>query len=55
MLCFRKFLVAKKFMEKKGEGEVSKFSIEKFLSQIAETIRSGALYSLNSFGYRNCL
>ena len=32
MLCFKNFLVAKKFMDKEGEGGVSKFSVENFLS-----------------------
>ena len=41
MLCFRKFLVAKKFMQKKGQGGVSIFSVEKFLSQSAEKFRRG--------------
>ena len=39
MLCFRKFPVAKKFMEK--GGEVSRFSFEKFLSHSAEKFRKG--------------
>ena len=34
MLCIRKFPVAKKFMDKR-EGEVSRFSVEKFLSHSA--------------------
>ena len=38
MLCFRKFLVAKKFMDKRGGG-VSKFSVENFLSHSAEKFR----------------
>ena len=38
MLCFRKFLVAKNFMDQKGGG-VSKFSVEKFLSHKAEKFR----------------
>ena len=41
MLCFRKFLVAKKFMEKKGV--VSKISVENFLYQSAENFRRGNL------------
>ena len=41
MLCFRKFLVAKKFMEKKWEGGISTFSVEHFLSQSAEKFRRG--------------
>ena len=39
MLCFKKFLVMKKFMDKR-EGEVSTFSFENFLSHSAEKIRS---------------
>ena len=42
MLCFRKLLVAKKFMDKKGGG-VSKFSVENFLSESAENFRRGTL------------
>ena len=42
MLCFRKFLVAKKFMDKREE-EVSRFSVENFLSHSAEKIRRGTL------------
>ena len=39
MLCFRKFLVAKKFMDDKGGGGVSKTSVENFLFHSAEKIR----------------
>ena len=35
MLCFRKFLLAKMFMDKR-EGEVSRFSFKIFLSHSAE-------------------
>ena len=42
MMCFRKILVAKKFMDKR-EGEVSKFSVEIFLSQSAKKGRGGNL------------
>ena len=41
MLCFRKHLVAKKFMDKK-EGGVTKFSVEN-LSESAESFRRGTL------------
>ena len=41
MLCFRKTLVAKKFMDRKGG--VSKFSVENFLSESAEKFRRGTL------------
>ena len=37
MLCFRKFQVAKKFMDRR-EGEISRFSFENFLSHSAEKI-----------------
>ena len=42
MMCFSKFLVAKNFMEKKGEG-ASQFSVETFLSQSTEIFRRGTL------------
>ena len=54
MLCFRKVLVAKNFMDKR-EGEVSRCSFEKFLSNSAEKIRRGTLYSVINFGYRKNL
>ena len=38
MLCFRKFAVAKKFMDKR-EGEVSRFSVDLFWSHNAEKVR----------------
>ena len=40
MLCFRKYLVANKFMDKR-EGEVSRSSFEFFLSHSAESFRRG--------------
>ena len=40
MLCFRKFLVAKRFMDKR-EGEVSRFPVENVLSHSAENFRRG--------------
>ena len=42
VLCFRKFPVANKFMDKKGGG-VSRFSVENFLSHSAENFRRGTL------------
>ena len=42
MMCFRKFPVAKKFMDKRGRG-VSRVSAENFLSHSAEKIRGGTL------------
>ena len=50
MMCFRNFLVAKKFRDMKGA--VSKFSFETSLSHIAEKFRRGTLYSFISFSYR---
>ena len=40
MLCFRNFLVAKKFMEKKRAG-ASQISVETFSSHSTETFRRG--------------
>ena len=54
VLCFRKFSVAKKFMDK-GGGGVSRFSVENFLSHSAEIFRRGILYCCNNFGYRKSL
>ena len=42
VLCFRKFLVAKKFMDNR-EGEVSRFSFGNFLSHGAEKLCRGTL------------
>ena len=41
MLCLRKILVAKKFIDKKGG--VTKLSVENFLAQSAEKCRRGFL------------
>ena len=46
MPCFRKFPVAKKFMDKKGGG-VSRFSVENFLSHSAENFRRGESFSVS--------
>ena len=54
MLCFRKFPVAKKFMDKMGWG-VSKFSVENFLSHSAEKFPRGTLQGVTDFGYRKIL
>ena len=48
MLCFRKFPVAKKFMDKRGGG-VSRFYVEKFLSHSAENFRRGTLQCFINF------
>ena len=45
--CFRKFPVAKKFMDKRGGGGVSRLSIEKFLSHSAENFRRGGSFSVS--------
>ena len=42
VLCFRKVLVAKKFLDKR-EGEVSRFSLECVSSNSAEKSRRGIL------------
>ena len=42
VLCFGKFPVANKFMDKKGGG-VSKFSVENFLSHSSKKFRRGTL------------
>ena len=54
MQCFRRILVAKKFLDK-GEGEVSSFSFENFLSHGDENFRSGTLYGVTDFRYRKSL
>ena len=46
--CFRKFSVAKKFMDKRGGGGVvSRLSIENFLSHSAENFRRGESFSVS--------
>ena len=43
-LCFTKFLISKKFMDKGGGREgVSRFSVKIFLSHSAEKFRRGTL------------
>ena len=54
MLCFRKFPVAKKFMDRR-EGKKSRSSLEDFLSHSAEKIRRGTLQVVTGFGYRYLL
>ena len=39
MLCFKKFLVANKILDKKVGGGLSKFFVESFLSHTTETFR----------------
>ena len=56
LLCFTKFLVSKKFMDKRGGGGgVSRFSVKNFLSHSAEKFRSGTLQCVTNFGYRKIL
>ena len=38
-----------------GEGGVSRFSVEKFLSHSAEKFRSGTFYCFTNCGYRKSL
>ena len=47
MLCFRKFPVAKKFMDKGGGTQ---FSVENFLSHSAENFRRGILWCVTIAG-----
>ena len=46
VLCFRKFPVGKKFVNKRGGG-VSKFSVENFLSHSAGNLRRGESFSVS--------
>ena len=46
MLCFRKFPVAKKFMDKRG---ISRFSIENLLFHSTEKLRRGTLLYFTKF------
>ena len=41
MLCFREIPVTKKIMDKRGGIGVSRFSVERFLSQSAGNFRRG--------------
>ena len=43
MLCFRKVLLAKKFLDQKGDGGVSKLSVENVSPRGAEKGRRGSL------------
>ena len=54
MLCFRKVLVAKKFLDKR-EGEVSRFSLECIWCHISEKCHRGILFSFINFVYRKNL
>ena len=51
MLCFRKYLLAKKFMDKKRGANITFFR-RKFFFHSSEKFRSGTLKSFIHFGYR---
>ena len=53
MLCFRKFLVAQKFMDKR-EGEKSRFPLKNFCVTVPK-IRRGTFHGVTEFGYRKTL
>ena len=56
LLRFTKFLISKKFMDKRGRREgVSRFSVKIFLSHSAEKFRRGTPYCFTNFGYRKML
>ncbi len=55
MQCFRNFPGAKNFMDKEGGGRVSRFSVEKVFTHIAEKLRRGILYCFTNFRYRKML
>ena len=56
MMCFRKILVAKKFMDRTGGGVgLLRFSLENFLYHSSEKIRRGILQCFINFGYRKKL
>ena len=46
---FQKISGSEKFMDKRGEGRVSRFSVEKFLSHSAEKLRRGTLLCFRKF------
>ena len=54
MLCLRKFLLAKKFMDRR-EVEVSRFYFENFLSHSAEKYCRRTLQGVTDFGSRKIL
>ena len=51
VLCFRKFPVAKKFMDKNGGGGVSRFYIERIYLTLPK-IRKRTFQGVTDFGYR---
>ncbi len=54
VLFFRKFQVAKKFMDKRGGG-VSRYSVENFLPHSAYNFRRGISIFCPNYGYRKSL
>ena len=52
---FQKISGSEKFMDKRGGGGVSSFSIEIFLFHSAESFPRGSLYCCNNFRYRKNL
>ena len=55
LLCFTKFLVSKKFMDKRGGvAEYHDFPSKVFLSYTAESFRRGILYASLIWGIENC-
>ena len=54
MVCFGKFPLAKKFMDKNGGG-VSRFSVKNFLSHSSKNFRRGTIQWFSTSGYRKML
>ena len=50
-MCFRKFPVVKKFMDKRGEG-VPRFCVENYLSHSAKKFRRGTLSCFTNFMHK---
>ena len=55
MLCFRKFPLAKKFMDKRGGGGYQGFPSKIYLSHSAENFRRGTLYCFIDLGFGKML
>ena len=57
LLCFRKLLVSKKFMDNRGERDGGSITIfcQKFLSHSAENFRRVTLQCFSNFGFRKRL
>ena len=52
MLCFREIPVTKKILDKRGGIGVSRFSVERFLSQSAGNFRRGKMLCCVSDNFR---